>query len=417
MQHELKAPRVHYYVECYGQRGLGSLNSSSTYDDLSYQKIDELFDIMNRLKPVSDRGLRKIWVPVDRGTIEDFGNYEEMLADGDVETYEQFERWWRSECPDETEWVLVETLDDTEIHYRAVFVSQKLVLEVDPRKERCENLAVDMHEFTCWLVEATEQAVRKVMNGTYDEEINARLPAKHRTGTMLRKDMWALWPDEKEWFFQDLPQEDVDYFLEHACDERETITDRLKSLTANDFYGFCAMGYKANNYPDIEKTPKEQYSRHADGRDEGLSKIDPDSPEAFADWFHDPQRYGGHPWEVCRGGNSTHIDLRVWEDEVGYLLWTAGSAVGRCVEAIKFFNTLHRAGVPVIISDAEMLKRRLLGTELIGIVPDGIIPTYCGAHFKERVIDYMNLPYEDTDEFVKRISWYPIEEVRLKTEA
>ena len=76
-------------------------------------------------------------------------------------------------------------------------------------------------------------------------------------------------------------------------------------------------------YTGTEKSEKEQYALHSDGRDEGLSKLDGDSSEAFARWLTERPRTG-HPWEICRGGNSTHIDCFVHQDAHGYVhahLW------------------------------------------------------------------------------------------------
>lgn len=39
--------------------------------------------------------------------------------------------------------------------------------------------------------------------------------------------------------------------------------------------------------------------------------MDVDSPEAFTLCFNERHRCGGHLWEVCRGGNSTHMALYV----------------------------------------------------------------------------------------------------------
>lgn len=130
---------------------------------------------------------------------------------------------------------------------------------------------------------------------------------------------------------------------------------RLPSVAANEFYHFCALGYRAMGYTGTEKSEKEQYALHADGRDEGLSKLDGDSPEAFAQWLKERPRTG-HPWEVCRGGNSTHIDCIVHQDAHGYYLVVAGLAETRTIEAVRFFLALYRAGVPVCIRNAEELK-------------------------------------------------------------
>ena len=185
------------------------------------------------------------------------------------------------------------------------------------------------------------------------------------------------------------------------------LSQSIAELNANDFFRFCAMGYAENNYDGCGKTPKEQYYLHADGRDDGLQDIDADSPEAFHAWFHDRDRCGGHPWEVCRGGNSTHVDLRVMEDARGYFLYLAGAAWNRTIETVKFYLALTRANIPVYLAEAKMLADRLAEEEKIGIVPEGVLPAYCGSWFpNEHIIDYMNLPSEDREKFLPFCTWY-----------
>ena len=166
--------------------------------------------------------------------------------------------------------------------------------------------------------------------------------------------------------------------------------------------------------PDLIIVPP-QYFKHADGRDSGLGEIDPDSPTEFSTWYHDSNRHGGHPWEVCRGGNSTHIDLYVVADNDGYSLRVAGSSTWRSVEAIKFFLALHRAGLPVVISQAELLKSRLLGMEKVGIVPVGVWPAYCQSRFpNEDVEAFINLPREDEEKMIPRCVWQPLTQIELQ---
>ena len=184
-------------------------------------------------------------------------------------------------------------------------------------------------------------------------------------------------------------------------------------MTANDFFRFCAMGYAANNYIGCDKPPKEQYYLHADGRDDGLKEIDADDPKAFHVWLND-REYGGHPWEVCRGGNSTHVSLSVSEDEGGYFLFLAGDAWTRTIETVKFYLALRRAGIPVFLHEAKTLAQRLAETELIGIVPEGVTPAYCASWFPgEHIIDYMNLPYEDREKFLPFCTWHDEPQVAL----
>ena len=92
----------------------------------------------------------------------------------------------------------------------------------------------------------------------------------------------------------------------------------------------------------------------------------------------------------------------------------AGSAWTRTIETVKFYLTLTRAGIPVFLHNADILATRLEETELIGIVPEGVIPAYCGSFFpNENIIDYMNLPYEDTELFVPFCHWQPLDKVSL----
>ena len=99
------------------------------------------------------------------------------------------------------------------------------------------------------------------------------------------------------------------------------------------------------------------------------------------------RRGGDHPWEIKRGGNTTHIDLYV--SRVRDCGWYAneeerkkavesrkvevglrGQHIGRIVETVKMFLALHHAGLPIWICDAESVRNRILGLDHFGIMPD-----------------------------------------------
>ena len=66
------------------------------------------------------------------------------------------------------------------------------------------------------------------------------------------------------------------------------------------------------------------------------------------------------------------------------------------------------------LADAHLLADRLAETERIGIVPEGITPTYCSRYFPyERIIDFMNLPYEDREKFLPFCTWHEEAKVYL----
>jgi hypothetical protein len=189
-------------------------------------------------------------------------------------------------------------------------------------------------------------------------------------------------------------------------------------MTANEFYRCCALGYAANQYEWTNLSPKEQYQKHADGRDDGLSNIDGDSQEAFLCWLNDRKSHIGHPWEVCRGGNSTHISLYVQHDQNGFHLILAGDAYTRTIETVKFYLALRHAGYPVYVMEGKTLAKRLLGTERMGIVPEGVFPAYCTSYFpNEHIIDFANLPDEERQALAQYCVWQPIPEVKLASTA
>ncbi len=124
-------------------------------------------------------------------------------------------------------------------------------------------------------------AVQAVEDGSYPKLVERELPIWHRTGTILRRDLWRVFPQWKEEFFQNISRQEVDEFLTSAAGYPLEANRRLPSMTANDFYHACALGYRAMGYAGTEKPDKEQYLLHADGRDEGLSKLDGRFPRSF----------------------------------------------------------------------------------------------------------------------------------------
>lgn len=155
-----------------------------------------------------------------------------------------------------------------------------------------------------------------------------------------------------------------------------------------------------NEYEDVQNySPKEAYYEYADGRDEVLKDIDINSEAEFSKWYFDKNRFGGHPWEVCRGGNSTHIDLGVINEDGKWYYFLRGKSWNRSIETIKFYLALRRKGLPVFLEDVQEILNRLLGKDKIGIVPDFVIPRYCERDFtKEKILDFMHLPYDENKE-------------------
>ena len=412
MAEKLKQPAVRHYQH-WLSNDLRHGFDSYTYGEETTKLLDELFALVKTIVPYRKNGARELWFRVERGTPEDYGDVNEAIEDGEVKNAQEFYDYWKWEFPNEFEWYNFAAFEAEDSKYRVIFLGHKVVISECDRDDPTP-LRYDISEFVQWLIDSVRECIAMLKDGTYNDFVRENLPPEHRTGTILRKHYWDVWPECREEFFKDISKEDVEEICELAYAQKdETDLIPLKEMAANDFYRFCAMGYAENNYDGCDKTPKEQYYLHADGRDEGLADIDPDSPEAFYKWYTG-NRGGGHPWEVCRGGNSTHVSLYVHRKENGYTLRVAGDAWNRTIETVKFFLALKRAGLPVLLDEAEMLADRLLEKEKIGIVPSGVFPDYCESWFpNEHIIDFMNLPYEDTEKFLPFCVCQDIEPVYL----
>ena len=72
-------------------------------------------------------------------------------------------------------------------------------------------------------------------------------------------------------------------------------------------------------------------------------------------------------------------------------------------------------GYPVSLSDGKEILTMLKGEDYIGIVPQGVFPRYCDSFFPgEKMLTFMNLPHENSDQVIQAAYWYPIERVQLR---
>ena len=376
--------------------------------------MDTIFDNIKQIMPREETtDVYDLWFHAPRGPIEKFEDYQEWLENGEVSNYEEFREIWLSCFPDEEYWYPFTTIERQEDQYRGIFLSRRAVIE--QKGTPSAGVPLDIHEFAEWLLQSVDACIDALKAGTYNQFITTHLPVQYRTGTILQKDWWSVFPEIREDFLSGLSQEDANLFVKYMEEDhgQNIIAPPLKEISANDYFRACAIGYAANHYSGSDRTPHEQYYLHADGRDGGLGGIDPDSPSAFLSWF--TGQYDGHPWEVVRGGNSTHISLYPQYREDSFTFLLDGPSVSRTIETVRFYLALREAGLPVYIRDGSILANRLTGNEKIGIVPQGITPVYCESLFpEERIISFMNLNCEKFDEVVRHCIWQPTPKAKLQ---
>ncbi len=196
-----------------------------------------------------------------------------------------------------------------------------------------------------------------------------------------------------------------------------------KTMTANDYFDYCKIAYIAaqekEGYVDKNLSGRQMYECYADGRDNGLLDIAGDSKKEFADWIdgkHPKKTSGGHPWEIKRGGNTTHIDLYVtrprFRHEENFIVSLNGPSIGRLKETLDMFLALHEAEFPITIANAKGIYKRLLALDNIGIIPcfDSLHRANQRFHEHENVFDVLH--YDDLGKYKRRIkpfiTWEPM---------
>ena len=271
MHGKLTQPKIDGYISWLRRNDHFGM-TSCIYDDKSQKLLDELFELLEQVAPESPNGVRTLWLRAERGSIEDFGNAAEEIAEGNYDSEEEFVNAWKSWFPEDVKWYHFQAVEDKAEGYRAVAVRHSYVIVQDKRREPAGWLC-EIPEFVQWLVDGVRGCIEMLKAGTYNDFVRENLPSQHRTGTIRHRNFGNVWPDARTDFFKDISLADIAEFIEKASAQEENYTamkERLPAITANDFFCFCAMGYAKNKYDGCGKTPKEQYYLHADGRDDGL---------------------------------------------------------------------------------------------------------------------------------------------------
>jgi hypothetical protein len=411
---ELYAPQIDAIIE-----GFNPQNNSITPD--MYLKLKVIYNIFSYVKPGEDDDIRHTWLEVERGPLEAFGDYEVYKESDEVETPEEFEQLWKEYYPEEAKWYKFGTSKYRNEKY--FFLNSKLfaiVKEEDPPSDNNTFVSENFVMFIDWLHERITVEMNKLRqnSGTYNSYIKKNLSWAKRYGRIRRKEFWDILGEEAIRVDLNLGEEKIQRLKDIVAEMKKGSETFVKKMTANKFFRICEICYDANNYFNNQKkvlTPLEKYLEMADGRDAGLRNIDDDSPKAFYEWYHGPEIIGAHPWEICRGGNSTHISLFISEVKNKWDICLAGSSIGRVEETVRMAVALHGNKIPFRLRDAEEIVRMVTGSDYIGIVPDKVFPRYCHGLFpkEDKIIDFMNLKFYDEliPKIIKKTFWYPLEEI------
>jgi len=385
-------------------------------------KLKAIFEAMSGIRPDPDTDVRTIWMDVPRGTIEDFGDYRDYLDEGEVESYEEFENLWKDLYPEETKWYSFSVSKYKEEIYFTVNSELCVTGRENEQADKASSYAgQDLYSFidqALFQITMVTGAIQADCAG-YNDYLEKNLSHNKRFARIKRNDFWEIFGNDAIRADRNLGDEIIGKLSEIVTRQNEPGYDPLiHTMTAGDFFRYCAICYDANQYfkdPDLPLTPKDKYARMADGRDAGLKRLEGDSPQAFLEWYLSGERTGAHPWEICRGGNSTHISLYVHRQDPFWKLILDGSSIIRVEETVRMAVSLSEHRIPFVLRDSEAILRMVTGNDYIGIVPDYLFPRYCHGYFpkEDRIIDFMNLGHENTGAIIEKAFWYPLKRIEV----
>ncbi len=379
-----------------------------SYDFVVKEKLLKLLDLLNLIKPLADDEYKELYFCVHRGSINEYGDYEELKELGEVSSYEEFVKFFNEDYPDEVKWYKM--ISTRYKNYVSISINSKNIIYADMNGDDSSFEKYQLQELLDFLIVKVEECIKMLKEGTYNEYVNKNYPYKNRFGVIKRKKYWEVYPEVKKNFLDELSQEEINYFIKNASDN---VDDRIKDMTSLKYFDCVALAYEKLGYEIGNLNSKELYLKYADGRDEGLSKIDDTDSAEFDKWYFDKNKFSGHPWEIISGHSFSRVNLIVGhDDDDGYYLSLDGSRLLRKIEIVKIFNVLNKNNIPIRVYNADMVKNAIIGEDYVGIVPENIFPVQCESYFeKYNPKEFVHM-YDD--KMLKYIKWEPLEKIELK---
>ena len=396
----MSAQKLNFLLEIFNRRNYNPEN----YDTKVNEKINELYSLLDNIKPLEDDEYKILYFSVPKGTIEEYIEYEDLVEE---DNYKKIEIMFNEDYPDDFCWYkMTSTMYK---NYRMVSINSKNIIYADMDGENINFENSQLQELLDFLISKVKECIIELKDGTYNDYIEKNYSYKNRFGVIKRYEYWELYPDIKKDLLSEITQDEMDYFIKYAS---EKSINRIKDMTSSKYFECVGLAYKNIGYEINNLTDKELYLKYADGRDEGLSKIDENSSQEFDNWYNDKNRFGGHPWEIIRGHSFARVNLYIGHDDNGYYLSLDGSRILRKIEIAKIFIALNKKNIPIQIYNADVIKNAFKGIDYLGVVPDEIIPIGCSSYFKENKPD--EFIHMKDDKMFKYIKWEPLEIIELK---
>lgn len=307
------------------------------------------------------------------------------------------------------------TITKYQKNYYFNLCAQRLELCYPEEKDRIDWDSEEVSGLIRCLSLTIKQQIKDPKN--YLKKLNQNLPLRYRDGIIPRN--WLIrWVPDLYRPEKILGARNTAKLCHHLEKSKDGAAEKfLPEMTLTTYLSYCKEAYLANAKSlkfSRESKALELYKQFADNRNDGLLDIDPNSPVAFSQWYHG-SRGGGHPWEIYRGGNTTHIDLGVrFEENKGWIIYLNSEATSRLVETARIALGFIEKDLPFELLNGKSIRMKLHNLDNIGLVPDWHSTHRAASEFPDEfhVYDCIHLRNLETREEKKVISlatWFPLD--------
>lgn len=378
------------------------------------ERLVEIQHRFERLAVMGDDDYRGFYIEVPRPAPEECGDAEELIATGEYESRESFLADWLACNPMETRWFHVASCryrDSRSIRVtdrkrtRFIITNDSKCADAEPDDTWCRESLIRIFDY----LERMIDVIVANPDGLNDY-VAHNLPYQQRTGRIAQKDFNRIVPNFK------IEVEDRETAIKaledsmhgHSAPLFETMTIR-KYCTyfriANEVYEtyYRKRGVSECIYVDPHDVPEELrdvvYYKRVKFVDV-TEMYDIDSQDDFRRFATD------HYGEL---GLSRLNILASYDRQYGWKIVVSNSYSAKVELAIEVATALYKAGVPLMIYDAEKLLRILLEEDYVRLVPDSY-HNYLGYQEEGTVYE---LPWEyecsdDTDSVLTKEQYQAI---------
>lgn len=164
-------------------------------NDKTIAEMRRIEKSLSRLQQMGDDNVRYLWFRVAPGKPEDWGDYEQMKAWGDVEDYDEYMKIWKEYVNEDTLWYRISVGYVNNFHYMLISDGDHNLWDIRSAryvhdKGDSSLFREDYSEVMSKIRIAIDQCVEDILTDggkNYVDFVEANLPYQKRTGTIPRR--------------------------------------------------------------------------------------------------------------------------------------------------------------------------------------------------------------------------------------